>query len=811
MKQIRNALRSTFIFFLYINFLFAVIQSFAQTNNIGIGTLTPDPSALVDINAAPANNKGLLIPRLNATERLAIASPANSLLVFDTDSSCFFYWNSLTTSWKSLCNTGTTGAGIMGATGFTGTGVIGATGTAGSIGTTGKTGFTGAAGNIGITGATGGGTLGATGVTANTGVTGSTGDVGTTGATGSGVTGSTGATGEPGFTGTTGAGITGSTGTTGIQGATGEDVGTHWTLAGNAGTTPGTNFIGTTDATDIVVATNNSEKIRVTSAGNVGIGISTPEETLRVWGNSILGSTAVIPGSYGFPIHGLVNDAATSPGDGRILMLSQNNTGIGTRSGIAFQLSSAAGLTNTEATIGAVREVAGPSGVGGIYFATYASGTLVERMRIDRNGNVGINTTSPGAKLEVIGASGTTIKIVDGNQGAGKVLTSDANGQGSWQTSSGGSGWALTGNSGTTAGANFIGTTDAQNLVFKVANTQSGLIDRSGNGNNSFGYGALNPVTTGAGNTAVGNGPLLSNTSGNFNSAFGNGALLSNTAGSYNSAVGEGALYYNVSGRNATAIGANAMKYANSTSVGFDNQNVAVGYEALRGSNTAANNTGNRNTAIGYQALLSNTIGDGNATTGMHTLFNNTTGYENTAIGTNVMRFNTTGYQNTAIGYVALQTNTTGYFNAATGYGALNFNTIGARNTASGTQSLYTNTSGLNNTALGHNAGYSNSTGSNNVFLGYRAGYNETGSDKLYIANNSTNPPLIYGDFSTGTVGISTTTPRSELDVVGTGAVIVPVGTTAQRPASPATGMIRFNTTLNKFEGFDGTTWNSFY
>jgi hypothetical protein len=62
---------------------------------------------------------------------------------------------------------------------------------------------------------------------------------------------------------------------------------------------------------------------------------------------------------------------------------------------------------------------------------------------------------------------------------------------------------------------------------------------------------------------------------------------------------------------------------------------------------------------------------------------------------------------------------------------------------------------------------------------------------------------------STGEVGIGTTTPRAQLDVVGTGAMIVPIGTTAQRPG-PATavqGMIRFNTDTNKFEGYDGTAW----
>ncbi len=45
-------------------------------------------------------------------------------------------------------------------------------------------------------------------------------------------------------------------------------------------------------------------------------------------------------------------------------------------------------------------------------------------------GNVGIGTSTPGAKLEVAGQ----VKINGGNPGAGKVLTSDANGLATWQT-----------------------------------------------------------------------------------------------------------------------------------------------------------------------------------------------------------------------------------------------------------------------------------------------------------------------------------------------------------------------------------------
>lgn len=51
-------------------------------------------------------------------------------------------------------------------------------------------------------------------------------------------------------------------------------------------------------------------------------------------------------------------------------------------------------------------------------------------------GNVGVGTISPSVKLDIKSATPGAVKIVDGTQGEGKVLTSDATGKSSWQDGS---------------------------------------------------------------------------------------------------------------------------------------------------------------------------------------------------------------------------------------------------------------------------------------------------------------------------------------------------------------------------------------
>lgn len=51
---------------------------------------------------------------------------------------------------------------------------------------------------------------------------------------------------------------------------------------------------------------------------------------------------------------------------------------------------------------------------------------------ITPTGNVGIGTSTPGTKLHINSTTTGTIRIVDGSEAAGRVLTSDANGVGTW-------------------------------------------------------------------------------------------------------------------------------------------------------------------------------------------------------------------------------------------------------------------------------------------------------------------------------------------------------------------------------------------
>ena len=79
-----------------LSFLF--VKGFAQ---VGIGTNAPNASALLDITST---SKGFLPPRLTSAQRIAIVSPAEGLLVYQTDGTVGL-WIYSAAKWRVVANT----------------------------------------------------------------------------------------------------------------------------------------------------------------------------------------------------------------------------------------------------------------------------------------------------------------------------------------------------------------------------------------------------------------------------------------------------------------------------------------------------------------------------------------------------------------------------------------------------------------------------------------------------------------------------------------------------------------------------------
>ena len=99
--------------------------------------------------------------------------------------------------------------------------------------------------------------------------------------------------------------------------------------------------------------------------------------------------------------------------------------------------------------------------------------------------------------------------------------------------------------------------------------------------------------------------------------------------------------------------------------------------------------------------------------------------------------------------------------------------------------------------------------------------YVDTGDSTLKIRNAANSAYVnvsAVGGIGTANLGLAlaasptftgTATFAGNILMSGTGTLDLPVGTTGERPGSPNNGMIRYNTTLTRYEGYSGSAWGS--
>jgi hypothetical protein len=156
-----------------------------------------------------------------------------------------------------------------------------------------------------------------------------------------------------------------------------------WLTTGNSGTSPATNFLGTTDANDLLIKTNNIDRIRIMNDGStqnrIGVGTNFP--------------TQVVPSGTSTMLH--IHDAGTTANDFAQIIIGSHKTVDNSFLGVINFAATQTGGERRIASLESHMTTAGANPTGDLRFFTTNVGAHTEKMRIDGNGQVSIATTSP--------------------------------------------------------------------------------------------------------------------------------------------------------------------------------------------------------------------------------------------------------------------------------------------------------------------------------------------------------------------------------------------------------------------------------
>ncbi|MDD4973553.1 MAG: hypothetical protein PHY93_04340 [Bacteriovorax sp.] len=282
-------------------------------------------------------------------------------------------------------------------------------------------------------------------------------------------------------------------------------------------------------------STANSERLRIDSSGNVGIGTTSPGYKLNIVADTSGANT------------------------NELLTLSNNAATIGTGASINL------GILGY--TMGKIEGLADASGQGSLRFYTYTTAPPVtEKMRITSAGNVGIGTVAPGQKLSVAGVIESTtggIKFPDGTTQTAAVRSAHiptvqkfTSGSGTYTTPTGIVPLyirvRMVGGGGGGGGGGIDGTTTSAGSNGGASTFGSSLLTANG------GYGGVTGIA-GGGTASLGTGPIGLAVTG----ASGTGWMANNSIGMFLTGGVGGASQFGANGAgnpnsSGTSAGANS-------------------------------------------------------------------------------------------------------------------------------------------------------------------------------------------------------------------------------------------------------------